>query len=361
MKFTMKSASGVTLPRLRRHLQRAALSAGLLLAATSVSGQITELTWTFSGTVAGGWNTLSNWTDGVTEPNVLLPDANTHVLFNSAPGVHATTFINFNTAIAGSPIGERNVGAISLLATDTLGRAVRGNNALSSGVGNLITHGIMVFMTSEAYPGIPPELDGQVVRLLYANHTTDQALELISGSTTTNGTAEVTMIMKNSGVIYARGPDSRVRITNRMIRDGDPIQLHCIMGGGILHFGTRAQNSDYGGGIIIENAIVEYTNSGDRATNPWGGNDGPIVIRDVTFRSTSDTSGRTLIGPLVIRGNLGLAGMAAPTMPESRSTATGETMRPPWSPTAPLPCTTAQAGTSRSTAPATSSKPARVA
>lgn len=279
--------------------------ASLLLAAGTATAQISELTWHYFGTGVAAWNTMANWTDGVTEPNTHLPDANTHVLFNMQPGVGITTYINFNSAIIGSPEGERNVGAISLLGTDMLGRSIRGNNSPATGTGSLIFHGIQVFMTEEVYPGIPADLDGQVVRLLIANQTTDQTLQFISGSSG-GELAELTMVMQNSGIFYARDgtADRSIRITNRVTHGGEPVQIHFV-GGGVLHWGTRSRYNDFGGGIILDGGIAEWTNSGARMENPWGGNDGEIIVRNnATLRSTSHTSGRTLIGQMVLQGDV---------------------------------------------------------
>ena len=141
-------------PSLRNSLLGLVAVATFALPATAQ----TTNTWIRAESSGGDWNVISHWSGGV------VPDATTHAYFNMTEfgSLSRVTTINYSTSLPGHDIGIRNVGAVSLLATDTWGRIIRGTDNSVSGEGMLVLHGVQA------------DLGGETVNLLVANHTSGQ-------------------------------------------------------------------------------------------------------------------------------------------------------------------------------------------
>lgn len=222
------------------------LMAGPLSATTIVND------WITSGN--GVWGDVGNWSQ------VAVPTADHLVRFGYSASTNRTTTLNFANPAGADIPGERNVGAIVLLETNTRGRFIRSNNNAGHD-GTLFIH------------GAPYEIDGEQVVLLLANFSiadpnqppepgepaNDPLLTLRSG---TNSITDY-MLMQ-SGVVYGVA-GSRTEFNmgaGSAVRDGPdgPVSI-TKLGPGELYMNSQS-SSGYSGGTYIHEGTVLFGRTG---------------------------------------------------------------------------------------------------
>jgi len=151
--------------------------------------------------------------------------------------------------------------------------------------------GTTSFTTLELH-GIPRTINDQEVTLLIGNFGA-QVPVLFS-------TANISFQLRlhNSGVIHTTS-ENLTNIAIAIVDDGSNRSV-TKTGSGTLQLGAQGVNSTFGGGFTLAEGIVEWTNSGTQAANPFGL--GALTLQGGTIRSTSHTSARTIITSVALDG-----------------------------------------------------------
>lgn len=260
---------------------RLRLPATLFLLASPLLGQVSYYDYT-------GLNSSSNWTGTNSWVPAVVPQGPEVVvrfgeLENKASDrinmlAHSTVWTTTHTAVAGA--------MVFLPTLDSTATTFLVRNSSTSTPGFLNLHGATVEVGEVEYPNLLIGNFGAPMNIAYS--TVNQSF---------------TIQLQNSGVIHVVDGaflDIRVGITN----DGTPRSI-TKTGDGILRFGPSQGDpyNTYGGGFILEGGIVEWTQSGGRASNPFGANDAPMILRNGTLRSTTSGS-RTINVPVHFDGTV---------------------------------------------------------
>jgi len=268
---------------------RSSLVLPLLLAGAGVNAQqVYDYTGMGSST---NWTSTASW---IVEPFPMFPNSpDALVRFGALQNRDADRVNMLFSSTALNPPAQLTVGAILFLPElDPLLDSFLVRNFSTTVFGNLHIH------------SLPYQIEGQGVDLLIANLGT----RIRTAFLTSNFNYDI--ILHNSGVIHAAGHpddptlvDARLEIANAITHNGEPKSI-IKTGPGILRFAhpSGGRFNTYAGGFTLDGGIVEWTQSGSRNANPFGGFDAPLVLKKGTLRSTSATSGRTLIGQIVLDG-----------------------------------------------------------
>jgi len=256
--------------------------ASLLLVATFTSAQ---RIYDYTGMGGNSWTNTASW---VIEPFPEFPNSpEALVRFGTLQNPDSDRAnILFSSALLNPPVNVQ-VGAFVFLPELNTIHEFFYVRSSSTTVG---THGTLHIH------GLPYMVNGEEVNLLIGNFGTTAQTWF------TNANQGMTIKIYSSGVIHVEeGSGQGVKITNQITNDGEPRAI-TKTGPGRLFFETNGQLSDYGGGFTIAEGIVEWSNSGGRAANPWGGNNAPMTLISGTLRSSS-TGSRTVGSPIDLRGD----------------------------------------------------------
>lgn len=228
------------------------------------------------------WATATNWDTGV------VPDAPTALV----------QFGAFSQAVIDSGL---TFDRLNLDSTSASGRVITwGAIAFQP---DLVTPGASQFLVRNVWTGttsfttlelhgIPRTINEQEVTLLIGNFGA-QVPVLFS-------TANISFQLRlhNSGVIHTDS-ENLTNIAIAIVDDGNSRAI-TKTGPGTLQLGAQGVNSTFGGSFTLAEGIVEWTNSGTQAANPFGL--GALTLQGGTIRSTSHTSARTIITSVVLDG-----------------------------------------------------------
>lgn len=147
-------------------------------------------------------------------------------------------------------------------------------------------------------------INGTPTTLLVGNFGSSQEIRF------SNENAGMGIELQTSGVIHNEGTGLLRFSVPFFDAEGQSFSV-TKTGEGILRFDRRnatysSELSTYTGGFILEQGIVEYTNSGSTTSNPFGL--GPIVLRGGNFRSTT-SGGRSTYNDIVLDGNVELGSL----------------------------------------------------
>jgi hypothetical protein len=232
------------------------------------------------------WTLASNWSTGV------LPNSSdAWVKFGSeAAAVADRVNINFTSDyILPADSKTVNVGAVSILSDfDPTSSTFYIRNYYN-------TRGTMKFF------GQSTTIGGESVTLLIGNETENADIYFND----VNGGYD--MELQTSGVIYGAA-NTKTVIRNSVTEATGVSAAITKMGAGTLLFqnitSTTASDSSYTGGFILQEGVVEWTNSGDYTTSPFGSSAGGsfLQLSGGTLRSTDDY-GRNVNVAVVLDGN----------------------------------------------------------
>src|SRR5690625_876293 len=135
--------------------------------------------------------------------------------------------------------------------------------------------------------GFETEINGNSATGLVANFS-DQDISF----STVNASFHIELA--RSGHFHFEKPDVQTRVIVGITEVEGSSHGITKTGEGILHFGAQAQHSDFSGPFILEEGIVQWTNSGSAGgANPFGTDS--LILRGGTLRSNS-SGGRLKIG-----------------------------------------------------------------
>jgi len=276
------------------------LIAASLLAIAPLGANTIVNDWITNG--SGTWGTATNWSAGV------MPTAEHHARFGALSSANRTNTINFADPAGADPAGIRNVGAITLLPTNEVGRIIRPNNNAGHD-GALHLH------------GIPAEIDGQPVNLLLASYAGSETalLALRNGTSTT-----MEVVLRSSGVIHASAGSlielrRFVAAPDFVVREQGGSHSITKTGEGTLYMNTTS-SSGYSGGTYVHGGTLLYGRTGSVGSGPvylgkegggdvaflrnlggWDMNNDVIVVANLAGTATMGTN--LLANTITMRSN----------------------------------------------------------
>jgi autotransporter-associated beta strand protein len=243
-----------------------------VVTASALQGQTVSI-YTGASTTSDNWTVSTNW-DTSFSPNA--PDALAQ--FSQTVATDRINMLMSSSALTIPAVHE----AAGLLFLDGF-VANAGNflirNSSTTTAGKLRLHGFDTTINGNAATGLVANFSEQDIFFSTAN-------------------SSFQIELAGSGHFHVENPDVQTQVFVGITETGGS---HGIVktGGGILRFGSESVGSNYTGGFVMEEGIVEWTNSGNNTANPFG--TGALTLRGGTLRSTTDIA-RALNSSIVLDG-----------------------------------------------------------
>jgi autotransporter-associated beta strand protein len=254
-------------------LRRIVVALAIMLGGT---GGMAQTVKTFTGTTSEFWTTSTNWS-----PSGVPNAADVWAQIDSRDTTGGTQRILYTSSnLATTPV--MSLGAISFLPTLSLS---------SGSTLSVQNNSISVKGTLKLF-GVDTTIAGQPRRIVLDNSST---LSNVSFTQTNSGQD---FELNTSGVIHVAN-GTTLTSTAAILEAGGARALAKVGPGTLVFSGTTSDDSVYSGGFVMEDGIVQWSNSGSTTASPFG--TGPLTLQGGTLRSTTAT-GRSINVDIVLDG-----------------------------------------------------------
>ena len=263
-----------TITKQRARLVGTAVAIAILAVGFPALGQTTVQT--FTGATSDSWTVNSNWDPtGVPNASGIWAQIDSRGTTASPQRILYTS-----TNLITAPV--MSLGAISFLPTLTLSSgtslSIQNNSSTTKGTLKLF--------------GIDTTIGGVPRRIVLDNSST------LSNVSFTQTLAGQDFELNTSGVIHV-AENTQLTSTATIREAGGSRALTKIGPGTLVFSGTTSDDSVYSGGFVMEQGVVQWTNSGSTSASPFG--IGPLTLQGGTLRS-SGTTGRSINVDVVLDG-----------------------------------------------------------
>jgi len=263
-----------TVTKQRARLVGTAVAIAILAGGFPALGQTTVKT--FTGATSDSWTINGNWNPtGVPNASGIWAEIDSRGTTASPQRILYTS-----TNLITAPV--MSLGAISFLPTLTL----------SSGTSLLIQNNSTSTKGTLKLFGIDTTIGGVPRRIVLDNSST------LSNVSFTQTLAGQDFELNTSGVIHV-AENTQLTSTATILEAGGSRALTKIGPGTLVFSGTTSDDSVYSGGFVMEQGVVQWTNSGSTSASPFG--IGPLTLQGGTLRSSS-TTGRSINVDIVLDG-----------------------------------------------------------